>query len=297
MAVAAARAQEVTPTVVPLLVCQARGSDEVVLDLTLLNGGRRFAEDPRAQLGFLDPTAGGRTFEGATPGPRTAVVPVATSAWSGDQAEVLTFGPFTLAGEVPGELLVRGGLEGEAPTVLGTLVRPDPGAPGQGVRFVRAWPGVPPPAGRCRIWVTAVATPVDDGGGLMLKVAYANCGEAVSVDHDAFLHVETEPTGEHLDRTTAMGLYPMAVPTDSASWSASELTVVAFGPLTLPAEAPEVLYLRAGLYDHRGGRGSGKRLPLVSPDDSDRALVGRLVTRAGRTHFERIFMQDANREE
>ena len=33
--------------------------------------------------------------------------------------------------------------------------------------------------------------------------------------------------------------------------------------------------------------GDGARVPVASPDDTNRALIGRLVTRDGRTWFER----------
>jgi hypothetical protein len=47
---------------------------------------------------------------------------------------------------------------------------------------------------------------------------------------------------------------------------------------------PEFVYLRAGLYNRQG---DGARVPVAGPDDTHRALIGRLVTRGGRTWFER----------
>jgi len=216
------------------------------------------------------------------------VLPVAVSDWQKGQLAVLSLGCFALDRATPHTLQVRGGLDGDTARVLGVLEQAAEGGIGQGPRFVRAWPGPAFPAGRSRLWVSAAVIPADDAGALTFRLIYSNCGESLGLDYDAFLHFETEATGEHLERTMALGLYPLAVATDSAAWSASEFTVVDVGPFRLPADTPEFLYLRAGLYDRRGGAGTGKRLPLAGPDGSDRALVGRLVTRAGSTRFERI---------
>jgi hypothetical protein len=132
--------------------------------------------------------------------------------------------------------------------------------------------------------VVAAACEFVDDRRFVVKVLYLNCGERLDRDYDAFLHFELAPTGEDLPKTSALGLWPSASPTDASTWGESEVTVVRFGPYELAANAPEFIYLRAGLFDRAG---DGKRLPLVGPDDTDRALIGRLVSRDGKTWFER----------
>jgi len=254
--------------------------ETVSLKMLILNAGHEFKADTSARLEFVLPGPEGKVYEGAARGPRTVTVPVASPKWSRDHIEIVSLGEFVLDEHAPKDLLLRGGLADQPPVELGTLSRGDAVA---GLRLVRAFPVAVSTQNKRRIVVAAACEFVDDRR-FVVKLLYLNCGERLEPDYDAFLHFELAPTGEDLPKTSALGLWPSAAPTDSSTWGQSEVTVARFGPYQLPPNAPEFIYLRAGLYDRAG---DGKRLPLAGPDDTDRALVGRLASREGATWFER----------
>jgi hypothetical protein len=261
--------------VLSVLTYDAAGDSALRLKMVLLNAGRKFDADDAVRVEFALPGAPAKAFESAAPGPRTVSVPVACAKWAGDQVEIVDLGSFVWGEQTPKELVVRGGLASEPLVPLGRLTREAGGIP-----FVREYPG---PEGKRKVIVAAACESLGDSR-VLVKVAYFNCGERLDRNYDAFLHFEIVPTGEALAKASALGLYPSGSPTDSASWSEGDMTVVQFGPYTLPAGVPERLYLRAGLYDRAG---DGKRLPFAGPDDTDRALLGALVTQGGKTWFER----------
>jgi len=263
-----------------LLDCETVGTERVVLKLVLLNAGRRLATDGEAELAFVKPGEPGATYEAPEPGPRTVRKAMHAAGWSGDSVEVVSFGPFTIGADTPRELEVRGGLVGDPPAALGTLVREE-GDPAGPVRLRRACPAAGPEDTPI---VAVAACELLGANRVVVRVAYLNCGASLRTDYSAFLHFEPEATGENLAVTSEMGLYPSSRPTDSAAWGEDEVTVVTFGPYTLPAGLDRPLYLRVGLYDQAG---TGERLRPAGSDERDRVLVGRLVPRDGGVVFER----------
>lgn len=266
--------------VVSFLASEEAGPGSVLLKLVLLNAGRSFAADAAVRLSFEEPGAPGKPVERPAPGPRSVAAPLACARWKPDNVEILSFGPFVLDAGAPAALRVFGRIGDEPPVLLGTLARDGKGE----VRFTRAWPGGEPPAGSARVLAVAARLPLDPDR-FTIKVAFLNCGEKLPFDYTAFLHFELAPTGQDLDRTIALDLLPSSTATDSAAWTEDDLAVVSFGPYTWPKEATGPIYLRAGLYDNRTG--NGPRLPLAGPDDSGRALVGRLVREGDAVRFER----------
>jgi hypothetical protein len=230
------------------------------------------------------PMAGGPVLELPAPGPRTLVRPLGAAGQAPADLAVVDLGEVSLAPPCPAEVLVTGGLADREPGPLGTLRRGPEGAP---AAFERAYPwdgGESLASGReARLLMVAAHEPLE-GGQFLVRLACLNCGEAFAQDQDIFLHFELSPTGSDLAATTALGLYPAGRSTDSAAWSPGDLVVAQFGPYAVPDTMPGLVYLRAGLYNRQG---DGARVPVAGPDDTSRALLGRLVTREGRTWFER----------
>jgi hypothetical protein len=249
----------------------------VRLRLVILNAGRTFPGDEAAKVRFVD--ASGKAVEIAAPGPHAMAVPLPTSHWEGDHVEVVEMGTVDVSPPCPAEIDATGGVGDEA-TVLGRIKRLDQ-APG--VEFTRAWPGPQPPAGKVKLVLVATYEAME-AGTFSVRVACFSCGEKLAKDYDVFLHFEPAATSEDLKPMSAIGLYPSGQATDSSQWAPGDVFVARFGPYSLPANRPERIYLRAGMYDRAGG---GARLKIVSADDSDRAYVGCIVTKGGRTWFER----------
>jgi len=251
-----------------LLVCDAVSPRTIALKLILLNPGRQFDTDGQARLEFGRPDAPGHPFESPAPGPRTVNLPVKCSEWAPDHVEVLSFGPFSLSEGVPTNLEVRGGLVGDAPTLLGTLTAGDRDS---SLQFRRAFPAILPATKTHRVIVTAVCERTD-ARRFVVKLAYLNCGERFETALSAFLHFELAPKGEDLDPAIALRLLPSSRRVNTSTWRPDELTVVQFGPFEIPRDAPEHVYLRAGLYDQFG---TPERLDLAGSDDgTGRVLVG-----------------------
>ena len=270
--------------VLPVLTCERVATDAVRLKLVLLASEGALEEDVTAWIEFRDVSAPQQTVETRPPGLRTTRVPAAGAAWGAAHVQVISFGPYVLDTSHPAKIIVRGGLQGQPDAQLGALVVGQPDERGQGaVRFERALPAEPAGQQR-RIFVVAAAHPVGPNS-FCVKLAYFNCGERLQRDYWAFLHFETAETGENLPATTAMGLHPAGNPADAPDWRPDEVTVVTFGPYTIPAELEGPIYLRAGLYDHDG---DGSRLAPLGSAERGRALVGRFVSHDGRPAFERI---------
>ena len=117
-----------------------------------------------------------------------------------------------------------------------------------------------------------------------MRAGFFNCGATFESDLWAFLHFEPNATGEEHATLAPLGLHAIGKATDSATWAADEVTVLTFGPYTVPDEAELPIYLRAGLYDYHG---DGARVPLVGVGDATRVLLGRIVERDGVIAFER----------
>jgi hypothetical protein len=271
-----------------LLVCTPTGASTVRLQVLALSVGDTFAADTAVEVTFWAATAAA-AVELSPPGPRTVALPLRTAGWAAEQMELVEVGEFSLAPPCPEALEVRGGARGQTARSLGRLRRGENGA---AVAFSRTFPGAPAvglAAGsaadeaRTGLVFAAVYEPLDERR-FTVRMGCFNCGGRRAVDEDLFLHFELSPRGIDLAPTVALGLHPDARPTDSSAWHEGELTVVQFGPYTLPEEVPEFIYLRAGLYNRQG---DGARAPVAGPDDTNRALLGRVVSRQGQTRFER----------
>ena len=277
---AEALAAPAAPQVQLVLCSTPSGASLVHLKLLLLNAGATPPADAKALVAFSS-APGGAALELPAPGPRSLAVPLKASEWPADHTEVLDLGDVSLAPPCPTVVAVSGGLAGQEMHLLGTLRRGVAGAPAS---FLRAYPQADvAPGGRSHLFFAAAYEPTEDGQ-FRMKLACLNCGEKLKADYDVFLHFELAPVGTELAATTALGLFPAGRATDSSQWSESDLAVAELGPYCLQAGAPEFIYLRAGLYNRQG---DGARLPIAGPDDTSRALIGRLVTREGRTWFER----------
>jgi hypothetical protein len=260
-----------------LLTCAPLSQSAVHLKLVLL--GAPATPAPEAVLVTFAQTPGGPPLNLPAPGPRNLSLPLKAPERSPGPVWILDLGEVSLAPPCPQEIEVRGGATGQNPATLGTLRRGREGAP---ATFARAYPGATSPPGSARLVILATYEPLEDHQ-FRIKLACFNCGAQLPADEDLFLHFELSPTGSDLPATTALGLLPDGRATDSASWSEGDLAVAQFGPYSMPEGLPEFVYLRAGLYNRQG---DGARVPVASPDDTSRALVGRLVTRDGKTRFE-----------
>lgn len=250
-----------------LLTCDPAGGHAARLRMVVLNAGRTYATDEAATVSF------------DTPALKTLRVPLATSKWDASHAEVVEMGTIDLSPPCPAVVVAKGGVGDEVAT-LGRIRRIGP-APG--VEFTRAWPGPKPPAGKVKLFFAATYEALD-GGQFAIRLACFDCGQKLAKDYDLFLHFEFAPTGQNLDAPSALGLYPSGVATDASQWGPGEVFVARFGPYHPTGKMPERVYLRAGMYDRVG---DGSRLPVVGTDDTDRAYVGCIVTKGGRTWFER----------
>ena len=267
------------------MTCQPLGARRVSLKMVILNAGREFAHDRAARVEFVTAPSDRRMLQSPPPGPRTTTVPLRSKGWAPDHVEVVSFGPFVFDGQMPKQLHVRAGLDGESLAILGTLVRDGDGEGDTRITFRRVlpWPSVA--KGERRVLAAAAAQRVD-GRRFVLRAAYFNGGEEFATDYSAFIHFELNAEGENLDQTIALKLHPMSQRMDTSAWDDGELTVVTFGPIDIPRNVPKHVYVRAGMYDQFG---SGERLMLPGSDDgTGRVLVGRFVTKDGATVFQRI---------
>lgn len=264
----------VPPTV--LLVATPSGAAVVQLKLVVLCSAGSAATEGTLQVAFAA-AAAAEPIEVPPPGPRGMTLPWRPPAGASDQVQIVGLGEVSLAPPCPEVLEVRGGVRGQPLRPLGWLRR---GAAGAASTFTRAYPAA---GGKTGLLFVAVYEPSEERL-FNLRLACFNCGDHREADQDLFLHFEPAPTGTDLQATMALGLPPDARPTDSGSWSPGDQVVASFGPYSIPEHAPEFIYLRAGLYYRQG---DGARAPVEGPDDTRRALLGRLVTRAGQTWFER----------
>jgi hypothetical protein len=252
---------------ISMLTCEPAGGHAVRLRLVVLNAGKTYAGDEAATVSFGNAPL------------KALSVPLPTSKWEGDHVEVVEMGTVDVSAPCPPEVVVTGGVGAET-KVLGRIRRLDQQP---GVEFTRAWPGAQPPEGKVKLVLVATYE-ASEGGTFTVRLACLDCGEELAKDYDMFLHFEPAQTGEDLKPMSALGLYPSVQSTDASEWGPGEVFVTRFGPYSLPAERPERIYLRAGMYDRAG---DGSRLAVVSGDASNRAYVGCIVTKGGRTWFER----------
>lgn len=250
-----------------MLTCEATGPDTLTLKVLLLNAGMTFGQDREFEL----------TLTSVAGKAESHTTLVACGHWAPDAAAVVRFEALKLD-PAAGEITVSGRLGDEPPQPLGSLVRGDDGQ----VHLRRTCALAA--QGERRILVVAVAERTD-ANRFVVKLAYANCGETLDRDYDAFLHFEPEATGSDLATTTEMRLYPSGKPTDSSGWREDEVTVVTFGPYDIPPDLTKPLYLRAGMCDRDG---DGHRLRLAGSGEEDRVLVGRFVRQEGAVAFERM---------
>jgi len=249
--------------------------------MTIFNMGPQAEASGRASLEFM---AGGSLYEGEDPRPRGASVALARETWPAGHVEVVRFGPFLLDGRAPRELRVRGGVAGSPLQPLGALVRGN--SAGDPVAFRRHFPLADQPDGYLRLVVAAVVQRLDPRR-FVLRVAYLNCGERFDRDLSAFVHFELGAKGEDVAESCELKLFPRSGRMDTSTWRPDELTVVRFDPFEIPANAPDIVYIRAGIYDQFGTK---ERTPIAGSDDgTGRVLVGRFVRKRGVAIFERIW--------
>jgi len=273
--------------VMAVMTCRPAAANAVELKLVMFGLRAAPSRERAAKVEFVTPN--GKHYDSPAPGPRSVTVPIPRRAWPADHVEVVPVGRFTVAGNAPARLQVHGGLVGGPRARLGTLVR----AGDSRVTFERHCPW-PAGDGDHRVIVAASCKRVG-ARRFYLKVAYFNCGEAFSSDHSAFVHYEFAAKGEDLDPPIALGLLPTSIRMDTASWSRDTVTVVQLRPIDIPRDAPEFVYVRAGIYDQFGTK---KRINCVGSDDgTGRVLVGRFVNRPDRVEFERTFSSHAAKTE
>lgn len=265
--------REAAPAIV--LACEPASGGSIVLKMILFGAGPQTDVGDRVRLEFI---AGVVPYEGRALRPRGVSAPLKRT----DHVEVVRFGPFVLDEHVPPELTVRGGIAGGRLRQLGTIIRSS--SKDEPIRFQRHFPLPAQSDGGLRVIVSASAQRLDPRR-FVLKVAYFNCGDSFDRDFSAFVHFEFAAKGENLAEPCELKLLPRSERMDTSTWRPDEVTVVRFEPFEIPTNAPDTVYIRAGIYDQFGTK---ERLPIARSDDgTGRVLVGRFVRERGTVSFER----------